>query len=341
MTTPCTAPPDVDVAGTGQPRVAPSLGHVMRAAERLADRGLATPLLAAHSLSRMSGKRVFVKAEHTQPTGSFKVRGALNALLAQATTAGLAGVVTFSTGNHGRALSWAAASVGLRTRVFLSTLVPAFKRDALIAAGALIEVAGDGQDDAELAARAHARSTGALLVPPFDDAEVIAGQGTAMLEIARQCPDVATVVVPVSGGGLAAGVILAARALRPTLHIVGVSMQRGAAMHASLLAGQPVAVKEEPTLADSLGGGVGGPHSLTFPILRSGLDDLLLVDEAQIAEAMATAHRHEGWVLEGAGAVPVALLLDRRAVRWPEPVVLIASGGNVDPGTLAAMLEAT
>ena len=306
-----------------------ALSELQRAAKRIAKHGLTTPLLPATALSARLGKSVLYKAEHRQPTGSFKVRGALNAVTAQAAAASALGVVTFSTGNHGRALAWAAKLVGAECRVFVSELTPAFKRSALTDAGATLIVAGDGQDAAEQAARVYASRTGALLVPPFDDRLVIAGQGTIMLEIIGACPDVATVIVPVSGGGLAAGVISAARALSPHVRLVGVSMERGAAMHASLAAGRPVTVTEQQTLADSLGGGVGGADSLTFPILRDGLDDLMLVDEEAIARGMVFARRNEGMFLEGAGATPIALALDARTAALPAPIVMIVTGCNV------------
>lgn len=310
------------------------LVDIREASVRVAGHGLTTPLLPAAALSARLGKSLFYKAEHLQPTGSFKVRGALNAVLAQEKAAAARGVVTFSTGNHGRALAWAADIAGARCHVFASELTPAFKRAALIEAGATLIVTGSGQDEAERAARAFATETGALLVPPFDDRLVIAGQATAMLEILADCPKVATVIVPVSGGGLAAGTVSAARALAPAVRIVGVSMTRGAAMHASLKAGRPVEVIEQQTLADSLGGGVGGADSLTFPILRDGLDDLLLVDETAIARAMIFARREDGILLEGAGATPIALALDPRAAALPSPIVAIATGCNVAPSVL-------
>ena len=311
-----------------------TLSELKQAAKRIAQHGLTTPLVPAIALSERLGKSVRYKPEYRQPTGSFKVRGALNAVMAQATAASALGVVTFSTGNHGRALAWAAKLVGAECRVFVSELTPAFKRAALTDAGATLIVAGDGQDAAEQAARDYASSSGALLVPPFDDRWVIAGQGTIMLEIIAAFPDVATVIVPVSGGGLAAGVVSAARALSPHVRIVGVSMERGAAMHASLAAGRPVTVTEQQTLADSLGGGVGGADSLTFPILRDGLDDLLLVDEEAIARGMVFAWRSEGLLLEGAAATPIALALDARAAALPAPIVMIATGCNVAAGVV-------
>lgn len=308
--------------------------EIEAAASRIDARGLETPLLPAPALSAVIGRAVFLKAEFLQPTGSFKVRGALNALEAHADAARIVGVVTFSTGNHGRALAWAAALAGVPCTVFVSELTPVFKRAALFDAGATVRISGACQSEAEQLARAYAAATGAVLVPPFDDIRVIAGQATVMREIAAQCPDVGTVVVPISGGGLGAGVASVARSLTPQVRLIGVTMERGAAMHASLAAGRPVEVREEPTLADSLGGDVGGPDSLTFPIIRDGFDDVLLVDEDAIAGAMIFAQRREKVLLEGAGAASIALALDPRSASFPEPIVLVATGGNVDPGVI-------
>ncbi len=308
--------------------------RIAAAARRIADHGLSTPLLAAPALSAAAGKTVLIKSEFLQPTGSFKVRGAYNAVAARVIDARARGVITFSTGNHGRALGWAAQALDVSCTVFVSRLVPPYKLAALRATGASVRIVGDSQDEAEAQAWHEAEATGALMISPIHDPEVASGHATAMIEIMAQCPDVGTVIVPVSAGGLAAGIALAARATAPSVRLVGVSMEHGAAMHASLAAGRPVTVREVASLADSLGGGIGGPDSPTFPIVRDGFDDLLLVSETAIGAAMVFARRHENILLEGAAATTLALVLDPRARDFPEPLVLLATGGNVDPAVV-------
>jgi threonine dehydratase len=306
--------------------------EIAAAEQRIAPHVVRTPLIPVH------GTALLIKAEFQQPTGSFKVRGAINAVLSCAEEARTRGVCTYSTGNHGRALAWAASIVGARCTVFVSSLCPPFKRAALQEAGATLVVAGASQDEAQVEAEQAARS-GMLLLPPFNDPLVIAGQATAMCEILLDRPDVGTVIVPVSGGGLAAGAAVAAEAAGHNVKLIGVSMEGGAAMHASLAAGRPVAVEEQESLADSLGGGVGGADSLTYPIVERRFASVELVSEAAIARAMVRARRELGLILEGAAATSLALALDARAASFAGLVVLLATGGNVDPSVIDGLEE--
>jgi threonine dehydratase len=307
-----------------------SLAAIEAARERIADRVRRTETVASAALSGRFGYPVFLKCEHRQLTGSFKLRGATNALLSLSPEIRRRGVVTVSTGNHGRALAHASAVEGVRCVVCLSTLVPANKIAAISAAGAEPHVAGASQDDAQQEAEKLVAEQGLVLISPFDDPNVIAGQGTISLEIIQDVPDLELIVVPLSGGGLAAGVAAAAKGLRPQMRVVGVSMERGAAMHASLLAGHPVPVEEVPTLADALGGGIGLDNRYTFAMVRSLLDDAVLLTEAEIASAVRHAHAVEGETLEGAGAVAIGALLSGKVVPRG-PCVAILSGGNIDP----------
>ena len=308
-----------------------SLAAIEAARARIAGRVRRTETTASAALTQRIGYPVILKCEHRQLTGSFKLRGATNALLSLTPEVRRRGVVTVSTGNHGRALAHAAAAEGVRCVVCLSTLVPANKIAAIRAAGAEPHVGGASQDDAQQAADKLVAEQHLVLIPPFDDPDVIAGQGTLGLEIVEDVPDLELVVVPLSGGGLAAGVAAAVKGLRPRVRVVGVSMERGAAMHVSLLAGRPVPVEEVPTLADALGGGIGIDNRYTFAMVRGLLDDVVLLTEAEIAAAIRHAHAVEGETLEGAGAVAIgALLAGKVAPRGPS--VAILSGGNIDPG---------
>ena len=223
---------------------------------------------------------MLLKLESLQPVGAFKLRGAVNAL--SHLPPDTPGVTCCSTGNHGRALAFAARARGLRAVVCMSSLVPATKVDAIRALGAEVRITGRSQDDAAAESRRLAETEGLAEIPPFDDAHVIAGQGTAGLELMEDRPDLATVLVPLSGGGLAAGVALAVKAANPAARVIGVSMDRGAAMHAAFAAGRPVPVEEVESLADSLGGGLGADNRLTYALCRALLDDILLVTEAEI-----------------------------------------------------------
>ncbi len=299
------------------------------AAKRIDGRVLKTETRPAEPLSKRFGVPIFLKLENRQSTGSFKLRGATNAtaLLGEAERA--RGLVTASSGNHGRALAHAAGALGVRCTVFLSPHVPQYKRDALAALGAEVVIAGRSQDEAEDQARATAKTEGRRFVPPFDDEGVIAGQGTIGDEILDRVPEAELVVIPLSGGGLAAGVAAAMKERRPGIRMIGVSMARGAAMHASLAAGHPVEIEELPTLADALAGGLGRANRFTFEMVRDLLDDTVLVSEDEIAAGIRAAAA-VGEVAEGGGAVGLAALIAGK-LRLDGPTVFLLSGGNIDP----------
>ena len=311
------------------------LDAIREAARRIEGQVIRTPVALSDGLTRAAGVPVWLKLEHRQRTGAFKLRGATNAV---ARLRDAAGVTTASTGNHGRALAHAARARGMRAVICMSSLVPDNKVRAIRDLGAEARIMGASQDEAFLEAQRLEAEEGFALNPPFDHPDVIAGQGTLGLEIVEQIPEAAAIAVPLSGGGLLAGVAAAAKALRPDIRIIGISMERGAAMAASLAAGRPVEVTELPTLADSLGGGIGLKNRLTFPMVRDLMDDLILLTEDEIAAGI----RHlalEGHVVEGAAAVGAGAVLAGR-LRGPGPLVLILSGANIDPATHADILRA-
>lgn len=309
----------------------PSFADVLAARARIAPLATRTPLRISAALTERLGAPVFLKLETTQPTGAFKVRGAANKMLSLSAPERARGVITASTGNHGRAVAYVARAIGARCVVCLSNLVPANKIAAIRALGAEVDVGGASQDEAFLRVHARAREEGFIIVDPFDDALVVAGQGTIGLEIVEDQPEIATIVVPVSGGGLAAGIALAAKQLRPGVRVIGVSSDRGPAMKRSLDAGRPIEVPEEPSLADSLGGGIGLENRVTFRLVRDLVDEIRLVSDAQVAEAIRFAFRHERLVLEGAAATPLAVLLASPRGSLKGPIVCIATGDNIDP----------
>lgn len=306
----------------------PTLQDVFAARARVNGLARETPLVLAEGLSRALGAEVHLKLESLQPTGSFKVRGAANKLLSLSAAERARGVVTVSTGNHGRAVAYVARRLGVAATVCISREVPENKVAALRALGPELVVHGASQDEAEARARELAEARGLSFVHPFDDPAVIAGQGTIGLELLGALPELDTVLVPLSGGGLISGVALALKAANPRIRVVGVSTARAPVMVRSLAAGQPLEMPEEETLADSLRGGIGLDNRHTFALVRELVDECLLVSEAEIAAAMARALLEEQLVVEGAAAVGLAALYGGRAAPGRATAVVV-SGRNV------------
>ncbi|NHQ75169.1 hydroxyectoine utilization dehydratase EutB [Roseovarius gahaiensis] len=312
----------------------PTLADIHAAANTI--RGVAdgTPLVPSPFMSDQSGAEFLLKLENMQPIGAFKLRGALNAVAAVAEAAG---VTCCSTGNHGRGVAYAARARGIRAVVCMSELVPQAKVDGIRALGAEVQIKGQSQDDALAESRRLFRDEGLVEISPFDDPLVIAGQGTIGLEILAARPDVTTLLVPLSGGGLAAGVALAAKAINPAIRVIGISMDRGAAMHESIKAGHPVEVQELPSLADSLGGGIGLDNRLSFPMCRDLLDQIVLVTEEQIYHAMQVLYYEDRIVAEGACVVGLAAVLAGK-ITLDGPTATIITGRNLDMPTFTRIV---
>lgn len=304
------------------------LADILAAARTIGGVAVRTPLVPSPHLSALAGQDFLLKLETTQPIGAFKLRGAANAIVNL--PAGIAGVTCCSTGNHGRGVAYAARARGLRAVVCMSSLVPRTKVDGIRALGAEVRITGRSQDDAHAESRRIAAEEGFVEISPFDDPHVIAGQGTIGLELMQDRPDLDMVLVPLSGGGLAAGVALAVKTIKPSARVIGVSMDRGAAMDASIRAGRPVEVEEVASLADSLGGGIGLDNRLSFPLCRDLLDDLVLVTEAEIYRALQTLFYEDRMVAEGACVVGIAALQAGRLPAANGPVATIITGRNVD-----------
>lgn len=288
-----------------------------------------TAVTPSSSLTELCSVPVWLKLEHQQTTGSFKLRGALNAIKELTEAQRKGGVVGVSTGNHGRGLAYAARLAGVHCIICMSNLVPENKIEGIKAQGAEVRIVGSSQDDAQVEVDRLVKEQGMTLLPPFDHAHIIAGQGTLGVEILQQVPDVQTVLVQVSGGGLVSGVARAIKSQRPGVKVIGVSMQRGAAMYESQKAGMPIAVEELSTLADSLGGGIGLDNQYTFNMVRELVDDMVLVSETEIAEAIRHAYWVERQIIEGSGSVGIAALLSDKTKPEGTTVVLL-SGGNID-----------
>ena len=287
-----------------------------------------TPVAPSHDLSQVTDGNITLKLEHTQITGSFKLRGASNAVLSLTDAQRADGIVGVSTGNHGRGLAYSAKQTGTRCIICMSELVPQNKIDGIQALGAEARITGRSQDDAQVEGDRLA-ATGMVMLPPFDHADIIAGQATIALEMLEQVPDLETVLVPLSGGGLISGIALVLKAANPAIRVIGVTMDRGAAMYESQKAGKPVFVEELPTLADSLGGGIGLEIQFTFSIVRDLVDDYVLVTETEIARAVHHAYWKERQIIEGSGSVGIAALLAGK-INNPGRCVVLLSGQNID-----------
>lgn len=297
-----------------------------------------TPFLASHLLGTDVDHNLYLKLENLQRTGSFKLRGASNKIMSLTDEERALGVVTVSSGNHGRAVSYLAGKLGIRTIVCVSNFVPEHKIEIIEKLGAQVVIAGKDYDEADAHARELVDEEGMTWINPFDDSHVIAGQGTIGLEILEDVPEVGTVIVPTSGGGLISGIALALKLSNPEIRVIGVTMERGPAMYLSLKAGELVSVVEEETLADALMGGLGDENHYTFEICRQYVDDIVLVSEDEIAEAMTYAFNEHRIVVEGGGAVGIAALREGK-VEILGDTVIVLSGGNVDPEVLMRVIR--
>ena len=288
-----------------------------------------TPLVPSAHLSAKWDKDISLKLENLQPTGAFKLRGAANAILSLTPEEQKRGVITVSTGNHGNAIAYVAKKLGIPATVYISDLVPELKVQAMKTLGAEVKVVGKDQDEATKEALLVAEKQGLRFISAFDDPDVIAGQGTVALEILTQNPTVDTLVVPVSGGGLMAGIAFVIKSIAPHIRVVGVTNDQEPAIYNSVQAGHIVQVGEAETLADALSGPISEDNQYTFEMCRQYVDEFTLVSETQIAEAMVHALYTEKQVLEGGGAVTLALLLSDNAPQLGENIVAVCSGNSV------------
>ncbi len=281
------------------------------------------------SLTQQLNADILLAHEYLQITGAFKLRGALNAVLQLSDRDKKVGVTAVSTGNHGKALAYAANQAGVPCIICMSNLVPQNKIDGIRALGAEARIIGRSQDEAEHEVNRLVQEEGYVMLPPFEHPHIIEGQGTLGLEMLEQVPDVETVLVQLSGGGLISGIAKAIKLQKPDVRIVGISMERGCAMVTSQREGKPVEVEELPTLADSLGGGIGLDNRWTFDIVRELVDDLVLLSEAEIAAGIRHAYFEEQVIIEGGGAVGIAALLAGKVKPRGKTIVLL-SGKNID-----------
>lgn len=314
-----------------------TLADVEAARDLLAGVVKQTPLIPSRPLSEITGVPVWLKCENQQRAGSYKVRGAYTRISRLSGAERDRGVVAASAGNHAQGVALAAGLVGTRATVFMPEGAPLPKVTATRGYGAAVEYAGTSVDDALEAAHEFARTTGAVLIHPFDHADVIAGQGTVALEILAQCPEAATIVTAVGGGGLVSGIAVAAKALRPDIRVVGVQAAGAAAYPPSLAAGAPRKLESCATIADGIA--VLRPGDLTFAHVEKLVDEIVTVHDEDLSAALLVLLERHKTVVEPAGAAAAAALLTGAYAPVDGPAVAVLSGGNIDPMLLLRVIE--
>ena len=311
------------------------IDDIRAAARRIAPIARVTPVLPCDRACDVCGQSVLLKLESLQHTGAFKIRGAANCISLLGESA-VGGVVAASAGNHSQGVAAAATALGIPSHVYMPRNTPFVKVERTRYYGAQVHLHGESFDEAYAEARRAQEELGLPFVHPFADERVIAGQGTIGLELLEQVPEIAAVVIPVGGGGLASGIASALRAEKPEVTIIGVQAANARAMADSFVAGETCTVPVSATIAEGIA--VGSPSEFTCGLLRELLDDIVTVDESAIAAAMLDLIEDDNLVVEGAGAVGLAAL-PLIAERLTGPTVLIVSGGNVDVTTMGAVID--
>ncbi|WP_306317773.1 MULTISPECIES: threonine ammonia-lyase [unclassified Streptomyces] len=305
-----------------------TLDDVRGAQKMLSGVARVTSMAHSHHLSQLAGTPVHLKCENLQRTGSFKLRGAYVRIAGLLPEERAAGVVAASAGNHAQGVALASSLLGVRSTVFMPVGAPLPKVAATREYGAEVRLHGQVVDETLAAAQEYAEETGAVFIHPFDHPDIVAGQGTLGLEILEQCPEVRTILVGVGGGGLAAGIAVAVKALRPDVRVIGVQAAGAAAYPPSLAAGHPVAIPSPATMADGIK--VGRPGDVPFELVCDLVDDVVTVSEDALSSALLLCLERAKQVVEPAGASPVAALLSEPGA-FEGPVVALLSGGNIDP----------
>jgi threonine dehydratase len=314
-----------------------TLDSIRAARERIRDVIYHSPCPYSLALSRLCGCEIYCKLDHLQMTGSFKERGARNKLLLLSDDERKRGVIAASAGNHALALAYHGQQLGISVKVVMPKFAPIVKVKNCRSFGAEVVLHGDVYADAKAHAQKLSQDEGRMFVPGFDDPDIIAGQGTMGLEILEDVPDVDAVIVPVGGGGLIAGVGTAVKLLKPNVRVIGVEPEHAPTLKASLEAGRVTHIDTRPTLADGLA--VAEVGKLCFEIAQKVIDELVMVDEAQIALSILRLLELEKAVIEGAGAVPLAAAMARSLSLEGKKVVLCLCGGNIDVTTISRVIE--
>jgi len=314
-----------------------SLDRIIEAHKKIAPYVNYTPLIYSNFLSQ--NRTVKLKLESLQITGSFKLRGAMNKLLSLSEEQKSRGVIAVSTGNHGKGVAYASSLLGIKSTIYMSSMVPQYRKEAIESLGAKVEIVGSNSDEADLHAREVSKKENIILIHPFDDEDIIAGQGTVGLEMLKEFPEVDTVIIPTSGGGLIGGIALALKLQKSSVKVIAVSMERGPSMYESLKHGKPVDVEELETLADCLGGSIGLDNQYTFNIAKEIIDDFVLVDEDKIAEGIRLNFLEHRLVTEGAAATSVMVAKDNLSSHLGKNIICLICGGNIESKLFTKMIS--
>jgi len=314
-----------------------SLDRIIEAHKKIAPYVNYTPLIYSNFLSQ--NRTVKLKLESLQITGSFKLRGAMNKLLSLSEEQKTRGVIAVSTGNHGKGVAYASSLLGIKSTIYMSSMVPQYRKEAIESLGAKVEIVGSNSDEADLHAREVSKKENIILIHPFDDEDIIAGQGTVGLEMLKEFPEVDTVIIPTSGGGLIGGIALALKLQKSSVKVIAVSMERGPSMYESLKHGKPVDVEELETLADCLGGSIGLDNQYTFNIAKEIIDDFVLVDEDKIAKGIRLNFLEHRLVTEGAAATSVMVAKDNLSSHLGKNIICLICGGNIESKLFTKMIS--
>ncbi|MTW87676.1 pyridoxal-phosphate dependent enzyme [Virgibacillus dakarensis] len=315
-----------------------TLRDVWQARKRITSISEKTPLIYSPGLSEIAGTSVHLKLENLNVGGSFKIRGAANKILHLTEEERKCGVTTFSTGNFGMSVAYIARKLDIHATICISNRVPKAKVETLKRSGAHIEIYGDSQDDAEKRSYQLEQEKGLTVIHPFDDPDVIGGQGTIGLELLDELPEIDTVIGGLSGGGLHSGLGIALKSTDPEIQVIGLSTAKGAAMYESIKQGKPVSIQENNTLADNLLGGIGINNRYTFNMVQQYVDQIVLLSEDEFAEGMAFMLSKHRMVIEGAAASGIGAILNHK-IPLGSHVVVIISGSSVDTSVILGVAE--
>ena len=314
-----------------------TLKEIQEAKARIVNVAYRTPLYLSPRLSALTNAKVYLKLESYQPIRVFKIRGAANKILKLDREERKRGLIAASSGNHGLAVSYLAKLTGTHATIVVPTNAVVEKVKAIEEYGATVVKHGLFHDERFEKALEIQKATGAILIPPFDDPDIIAGQGTAGLEICEDLPDVNMVIVPIGGGGLISGIATAVKSLKPSVKVLGVEPEKASSMYQSIRSGKITHLSDTTSIADGLA--AREPGSLTYEIVKRNVDDIVLVSEEQIEKAVFTTMNECHLVVEPSAAAAVAALLEKVHPRAGEKIVVVISGGNVSLKTLAAVLS--
>jgi len=314
-----------------------TLAAIQEAAKRISGSVVVTPFVHSQKLSQLTGRAIYLKLENLQMTGAFKERGALNKILLLSDEERRRGVIAASAGNHAQAVAYHATKHGIRAQICMPVTTPLVKVSATRGYGAEVILAGANYDEACDEARRRCIADGSIFIHPFDDESVIAGQGTLGIEMLSQHGDLDTLVIPVGGGGLIAGVACAVKEINPKIQVIGVQSSKLASMKAAVEKNQLVTLPANKTIADGIAVRCAG--ELTFPLVRKYVDEIVTVDEEEIASAILQLLEKEKTLAEGAGAAATAAVLNKKTSRLGKKIGVLVSAGNIDVTLLSLIIE--